>query len=170
MDTASKIILKYELPEGLEFVNMSTHADKNNYWDYTRLYFFFKSELALKKDDEKKNIRHLTLYRKGFYDYTSKKEYKSLSEWAIDNGKMLDDIVYGINRDMREYSYSTREYVSTRKIAFIPLMQLLNYLEPSYIGEPEPVNKRLTIFEFNELLYQLDAIRNKVEDMKMRLD
>lgn len=173
MDVATKIILKYELPEGRAFTNIAENASVNWESHYNRLYFFFKSELALKKED-KASMRHLTQYRNSFYDYIAKKEYKSLSEWAADNGKMLDDILYGLNRDINSYDYNSYTYLTTRITAYIPLLKLLQYLDPSYTGEPvaavPTVKKGVSVFEFDALLAQLDAIRSTVESMKMRVD
>lgn len=174
MDVASNIILKHKLPEGRAFMNIAENAcDVSKLYYHNRLYFFFNSELALKKDD-KTSMRHLTRYNNGFYDYIAKKEYKSLSEWAADNGKTLNDILYGLNRDTNCYDCNLSGYVITRIMSYISLVKLLQYLDPSYIGEPvtevKAIKKGVSVFEFNGLLTQLDAIRSTVESMKMRLD
>lgn len=175
MDVASKIILAYRLPQSDNFLKLAENVSTDKFYYYYKLYFFFKSELALEKSD-KASMRHLTLYRNGFYDYIARKEYKSLSQWAADNGKTLDDIVYGMNRTVIDNNYTQFEKRSERihLTAYIPLMKLLQYLDPSYTGEPvvavPAVKKGISVFEFDTLLTQLDAIRSTVDSMKMRLD
>lgn len=168
MDVASKIILTKDLPDPSEFVNIADCADPRYEWEYYNSYFYFKSELTLNDEERKKFIRHLTIYKDRFYDYIAKKEYKSLSEWATDNGKTLDDILYGINRD---YPHGFR------LTAYVSLNKLVIFMDNTYTGEPvvsdEPVvevKKGLTVFEFDTLLSQLDDIRKTVETMKMQID
>ena len=74
-------------------------------------YFFFASELSvpavpyprneenLARYAELKNtqIRHCIPNRKNYVDYVSGKEYNTLEEWAVDNGKTLEDVLYGIS-------------------------------------------------------------------------
>jgi hypothetical protein len=74
-------------------------------------YFFFASELSVPavpyprtqdRIDEyaelkKTQIRHCIPNRKNYVDYVAGKEYNTLEEWAVDNGKTLSDILYGIN-------------------------------------------------------------------------
>jgi len=74
-------------------------------------YFFFASELSVpvvpypRTQDrveayaelKKTQIRHCIPNRKNYVDYVAGKEYNTLEEWAVDNGKTLSDILYGIN-------------------------------------------------------------------------
>jgi hypothetical protein len=74
-------------------------------------YFFFASELSVPavpypRNEEnlatyaelkKTQIRHCIPNRKNYVDYVAGKEYNTLEEWALDNGKTLSDILYGIN-------------------------------------------------------------------------
>jgi len=74
-------------------------------------YFFFASELSVPavpypRNEEnlatyaelkKTQIRHCIPNRKNYVDYVAGKEYNTLEEWAVDNGKTLSDILYGIN-------------------------------------------------------------------------
>lgn len=173
MDVASKIILNKRLPECDAFVRLAANAYYEHSWKYTRLYFFFKSELDLAENDYDCK-RHLTLYRKGFYDYIAKKQYNSLSEWAFDNGKTLNDILYGVNRDVFEYSHATGKHGMACYRAYVPLVSLLKYLDPSYSGEPvpavQPAKEELNVFQFNSLLVQIDAIQNTVGNMKQQIE
>ena len=74
-------------------------------------YFFFASELSVPaiphpRNEEnlaqyaelkKTQIRHCIPNRKNYVDYVAGKEYDTLEEWAVDNGKTLEDVLYGIN-------------------------------------------------------------------------
>jgi hypothetical protein len=74
-------------------------------------YFFFASELSVPAvpyprnaeniatyaELKKTQIRHCIPNRKNYVDYVSGKKYNTLEEWAVDNGKTLADVLYGIN-------------------------------------------------------------------------
>ena len=67
-------------------------------------YFFFKQEQEVQTTSTreeynslKSQIHHLIPNKKGYYDYVAKKGYDSLVQWATENGKTMDDIMYGRN-------------------------------------------------------------------------
>ena len=137
MDIPTQIILKYVaenlfgLPSGHTYVEtFGVKSLNRTINDFKRPYFFFKDEVT---SDDVTTFRHLTLYRKGFYDYLGKKEYNTMSEWAADNGKTLNDIVYGINRREKDYMD-----VVVHVTDYVPLAVLLKFLDSTYVENPTP--------------------------------
>jgi len=107
---------------------MLVQEDLNDYHDK---YFLFKQELEFQTtsnkeqyDSLKPQIRHIIPYKKGYYDYVAKKGYDSLEKWATDNGKTMEDIVYGRN-DIYVISGSPIRKTMTLK-------ELLDTLKPNW--------------------------------------
>jgi hypothetical protein len=98
-----------------------------------KLYFFFKTELDLPvattwaeyNNLKTEHIRHMIPYRGKYFDYITHREYDTLNDWAEDNGKTLDDIVYGVN-------FVHTVNLGHEQIGFVTLETLIKHLEPSF--------------------------------------
>ena len=109
-------------------------------------YFFFASELSVPaapypRNDEnlatyaelkKTQIRHCIPNRKNYVDYVAGKEYNTLEEWAVDNGKTLSDILYGINHV--HFIDHQCEYGSV--VYYMPLDTLVDHIMPQKNADP----------------------------------
>lgn len=134
---------------------------------YTKLYFFFASELELNPTNDpvvysqmkKDSIRHLIPYKGRYFDYTVHKEYNTLEEWAADNGKTTSDVLYGVNR-----IYNSSEPIR----AYITLIQLLQFLDPNYKSETvvEVTDKQKLLAQFDFLLKQMNTLRATIEKLQ----
>jgi len=108
-------------------------------------YFFFASELSVpgvpypRNEDnlatyaelKKTEIRHCIPNRKNYVDYVAGKEYNTLEEWAVDNGKTLDDILYGINHIhfvAPDWDHSC--------VYYMPLDTLVEHIMPQKNADP----------------------------------
>jgi len=108
-------------------------------------YFFFASELSVTgvpypRNEEniatyaelkKTQIRHCIPNRKNYVDYVAGKEYNTLEEWAVDNGKTLDDILYGINHIhfvAPDWDHSC--------VYYMPLDTLVEHIMPQKNADP----------------------------------
>lgn len=131
---------------------------------YEKPYFFFKSEINLNTTNDpvvysqmkKDSIRHLIPYKNGYFDYIIHKEYTTLRDWAEDNGKTLDDILYGVNR-VYCYTEPVRAYVTLNK--------LLKFLNPNYTGESvaEVSDKQKLLNQFDFIMKQMTELREKLQ-------
>ena len=115
-------------------VNLSLDATINR-----SPYFFFASEISVPavpypRNEEtlaqyaelkKTQIRHCIPNRKNYVDYVAGKEYNTLHEWALDNGKTLDDIVYGIN----DVHFINFDWDHSR-VYYMPLDTLVDHIMP----------------------------------------
>jgi len=134
------------------------------------LYFFFRQELENAdsiveyQQRKKTTLRHLTIHNNKFYDYIAKKHYDTLADWAIENKKSLNDILYGINP---AYHDATDSYIS--------LDDLLLSLNENWVWpEEHPANQEYTkhsqiVEEVNATLakmkQEIDDIRNILSQM-----
>ena len=131
---------------------------------FGKLYFFFSSELIINNtndpfvyDQLKKDfIRHLIPYKGRYFDYIVNKEYKTLREWAEDNGKELGDVCYGVNR-MFNVNEPLRVYIR--------LHELLEFLDPNYKGE-NVTEKENLLSQFDYLLNQMNEMRAKIQNIQ----
>lgn len=140
------------------------------WYDFSKLYFFFDSELELKETQDpvvyaqmkNDSIRHLIPYKGRYFDYVANKEYKTLREWAEDNGKSLSNIRYGKHKFYLRGSWDKVES------AHISLDQLLKFLDPKYNGEPvvEVSDKEKLLAQFDFLVEKMNELREKIEKMK----
>ena len=96
-------------------------------------YFFFRTELDLPVAPnwteynrlKAEHIRHMIPYKGKYFDYITHREYNTLNDWAVDNGKTVDDIVYGVN-------FVHRTFDACRQIGFVTLETLIRHLEPTF--------------------------------------
>ena len=138
----------------------------------TKYYFFFRQELdvpsiasgnAAKDEQAYSNLKSTTLRHaipnKGkIFDYIEGKHYKTLSEWALANGRSLEDIVYGVNHI---------HFGQNREQAWFTLDQLLKFLDedwewPTEIEEPKPDNTKFK----KALLSQIETIEKTLIGMR----
>ena len=127
---------------------------------FTKLYFFFNRELTVNNTNDPvvynqlKNdfIRHLIPYKGRYFDYIVNKEYKTLREWADDNGEDVGNICYGVNR-VFNFTEPVRVYVR--------LHQLLEFLDPNYKDE-----KQNLLAQFDYLLRKMNDLRAKIENIQ----
>jgi hypothetical protein len=151
-----------------DFEKLTKRIDRWSSFD--KLYFFFDSELALENTYDpnvysqmkKDSIRHLIPNKGRYYDYVAHKEYKTLKEWAEDNGKNVSNILYGLHN---VYSvHSGARLIS----AHITLNTLIKFLDPNYEGETqvEVTDKDKLLAQFDWLIKQMNAVRNQIETMK----
>lgn len=152
-------------------------------------YFFFKSELDIPRivgrktadtyakyvELKKESIRHLIPYKKGYFDYTTQKEYTTLGEWAADNGKTVDDICYG-RLDVHfipEIITKADAYWFRPTINYITLNQLLKTIDPNWdtiqtvdievLEEAITPERQATVDRVNAILEQINTLRISVE-------
>jgi hypothetical protein len=103
-------------------------------------YFFFASELSVPavpypRNEEnvaaynelkKTQIRHCIPNRKNYVDYVAGKTYNTLEEWAVDNGKTLEDVLYGINY----VHFIDHQCAYGSVVYYIPLDVLVDHIMP----------------------------------------
>ena len=96
-------------------------------------YFFFRTELDLPVAPnwteynrlKAEHIRHMIPYKGKYFDYVTHREYDTLNDWAVDNGKTVDDIVYGVN-------FVHRTFDACRQVGFVTLETLIRHLDPTF--------------------------------------
>jgi hypothetical protein len=96
-------------------------------------YFFFRTELDLPVAPnwteynrlKAEHIRHMIPYKGKYFDYVTHREYDTLNDWAVDNGKTVNDIVYGVN-------FVHRTFDACRQVGFVTLETLIKHLEPNF--------------------------------------
>jgi hypothetical protein len=128
-----------------DFANLVNPNKPNEYIQADSPYFFFASELSLAgvphpRNEEnvaaynelkKTQIRHCIPNRKNYVDYVAGKEYNTLEEWAVDNGKTLDDILYGIN-----HIHFIAPNWDHSCVYYMPLDTLLDHIMPQKNADP----------------------------------
>ena len=78
-------------------------------------YFFLRRELEVtdiikyRKAWSEGKIRHCKPYNGRWFDYTVRKEFKTLEEWVKDAGGTMEEILYGVNRVHKEDWQKTQE-------------------------------------------------------------
>lgn len=75
--------------------------------------FFTDRELT----EGKAASRHCTIYKKGYFDYIVKKEFKTFEDWIADCGTTLPHVMYGYSKFDGCQSY-------------VPLQQILDVISP----------------------------------------
>lgn len=168
--------------------NKPLSFETNDTWSqsYKGYYFFFNSELSIPPTSDRntyrelKNtqLRHCIRYNGKFFDYITKKEYKTLEEWAADNGKTLDTICYGrADIHFRATESPTKSVWWHKKpfIHYVTLADLMKFLTRSdnsaqIVCEDEgmsiqevniPTNDKL-----DDILRQIDALRVSVNTLR----
>lgn len=158
--------------------------EANDTWSQTQdnYYFFFMSELSVpptssrtKYDEIKKaELRHCIPYKRNFFDYTTKKTYNTLEEWAADNSKTLNDICYGrADIHFRTPEINVTQWWHKRPfVHYVTLTQLMKFLMPcsSIVCEDDvsciqevniPTNDKI-----DQFLGQIESLRLSVETLR----
>jgi hypothetical protein len=147
---------------------LMTSDEINHYTGTTAInwekpYFFFRSELdlpdvptwqeynQLKAD----HIRHMIPYKGKYFDYITHQEYDTLNDWAVDNGKTLNDIVYGVN-------FVHRTSNACKQRGFVTLETLIKHLDPNF----ELTNNYELIASIQR---DLKAVINSLETIAMKI-
>jgi len=110
-------------------------------------YFFLRKELEVKdiikyrKAWSEGKIRHCKPYNGCWFDYTVRKEFKTLEEWAKDAGGTMEEILYGVNRVHKEDWQKTREAgvhvgQATRYVTLDRVLEYYGYVKPLKIQVP----------------------------------
>ena len=113
-----------------------TKIPANEYWLLYKGYYFFQQELDLRPTEstwkymKDEHIRHLIHYKNKYHDYITHKDYDTLKDWAVDNGRQLTDIRYGVNKIRGEYALSPKQY-------YVDLLFLLQSSNPAWTQLPE---------------------------------
>jgi len=113
-----------------------TKIPANEYWLLYKGYYFFRQELDLRPTEstwkfmKDEHIRHLIHYKNKYHDYITHKDYDTLEDWAVDNGRQLTDILYGVNKIRGEYAVSPKQY-------YVDLLFLLQSANPAWELLPE---------------------------------
>jgi hypothetical protein len=158
-------------------------------WEINDFYFFFKQELdnepvygdktpenrAKYAELKKSSIRHMFPHRKGFFDYTTRNFYDTLSEWAADNGKKVEDICYGrvniyfVDKNMR-WNSPFCKYITFNELAkFLdPNWESVQVVDLTTTDEDEPMTPetRETVDRVNGILDQINLLRLSVEALR----
>jgi len=126
-------------------------------------YFFFRTELDLPVAPnwteynrlKAEHIRHMIPYKGKYFDYVTHREYDTLNDWVVDNGKTLDDIVYGVN-------FVHRVNAGHEQRGFVTLETLIKHLEPNFQFN---VNNA----EFNKIQTELESIISRIQAISDKL-
>lgn len=105
-------------------------------------YFFLRRELEVKdiikyrKAWSEGKIRHCKPYNGRWFDYTARKEFKTLEEWAKDAGGTMEEILYGVNRVHKEDWQKTREAgvhvgQAPRYVTLDRVLEFYGYVKPT---------------------------------------
>ena len=138
----------------------------NNTIRWEKPYFFFRTEIELPdvvtwaeyNQLKLDHIRHMIPYKGRYFDYITHREYDTLGDWAADNGKTTDDIVYGVN-------FVHRTIDASKQRAFVSLDTLINHLDPDF----HMTNNRELIAtiqrDLKSVIENLEAIAKKIRNL-----
>jgi hypothetical protein len=117
--------------------------------------FFLHRELGRTARDlyQTGQYRHAKVYRNGYLDYITKKEFATLEDWVADCDSSMDDVLYGYNKFDGRQSY-------------VLLAELLNHLKPLQVAEVDEVTKFMAKLAVNDLSLSKNILvlrDNKVE-------
>jgi hypothetical protein len=139
----------------------------DNTTNWQKPYFFFRSEMnvadspnweefnKLKTD----TIRHMIPYKGKYFDYITHREYDTLLEWAHDNGKTLDDIVYGVNS---VHNVAAR----CKQRAFVTLETLIKHLDPGFQFNVKNAEFVKIQTELETIISRIQAISDKLKSLE----
>ena len=89
--------------------NLYPALDHN--YKYRNPSFFLRTEPSI-ADLYKPAIRHCRPQRSGgYFDYTVKKQFDTLREWAADAGGSIDLVVWGVNRPGSRFTVPIGEFL-----------------------------------------------------------
>ena len=132
----------------------------------TKLYFFFKTEMAMPvpttetehNELMEEYIRHMIPYKGKYFDYITHREYDTLLDWAVDNGKTLDDIVYGVN-------FVHRVTIGHEQRGFVSLDTLIKHLEPNFQFNVKNADFAKIQIELETIISRIQAISDKLKSL-----
>jgi hypothetical protein len=139
-------------------------------YDTYDAYFFLRKELDEVVDEatfrvaqRKHKVRHCKVYNGHWLDYTVRKEFNTLAEWAADAGGTLDDVLYGVNRvHKKDYIASLNSGRSVPQTAkYVTLQHLLNYY--GYVAPLSVEIPEYNAFDrFGDILKELELTNGPV--------
>jgi len=144
-------------------INQYTGANTTN---WQKPYFFFRTEMdvadspnweefnKLKTD----TIRHMIPYKGKYFDYIVHQEYDTLLDWAVDNGKTLDDIVYGVN-------FVHNVAAGCKQRVFVTLETLVKHLEPGFQFNVKNVEFAKIQTELETIISRIQAISDQLKSL-----
>lgn len=145
----------------IDFNKISKYKNEN-VGDTSKPYFFLNKELNVRSVVEYNHakqlgkIRHVIAYKGKWFDYIVKREFNTLSEWAIDAGGTIDDILFGVNRvhelDHNKSTYDNPVYQTPVFVTLEALLDHLGYVHPPTVKIPKL--KRLNTF--TDIVRELD--------------
>lgn len=105
-------------------------------------YFFLRRELEVtdiikyRKAWSEGKIRHCKPYNGCWFDYTIRKEFKTLEEWAKDAGGTMEEILYGVNRVHKADWQKTRDAgvhvgQAPRYVTLDRVLEFYGYVKPT---------------------------------------
>lgn len=130
-------------------------------------YFFFRTELDLPVAPnwteynrlKAEHIRHMIPYKGKYFDYVTHREYDTLNDWAVDNGKTVDDIVYGVN-------FVHRTFDACRQVGFVTLETLIRHLEPTFQLTKNQELIATIQRDLKAVINNLEAIAKKIKKLE----
>ena len=161
-----------------------TKIPANEYWLLYKGYYFFKQELALRPTDatwkfmKDEHIRHLIHYKNKYHDYITHKDYDCIEDWALDNGRKLTDILYGVNKIRGEYALNPKQY-------YVDLLFLLQTANPAWDALPDTLEdmppliprpmwwdpeEETTQDLLNELVSTLETVVGIIRKFRQKMD
>jgi hypothetical protein len=158
-----------------DFANLVNPNKPNEYIQADSPYFFFASELSLAgvphpRNEEnlaaynelkKTQIRHCIPNRNNYVDYVAGKTYNTLEEWAVDNGKTLADVLYGIN-DI--HFHSNRDAWDCSQVYFITLETLVGHIMPQKkVVNADPAIVRIDKNRMNRLIGMMEQVTSELK-------
>lgn len=144
-------------------INQYTGTNAIN-WE--KPYFFFRSEMDVpdSPDWEEYNklktdtIRHMIPYKGKYFDYVTHREYDTLNDWAHDNSKTLNDIVYGVNF-VHNVGYGSKQR------AFVSLETLIKHLDPGFQFNVKNAEFAKIQTELETIISRIQAISDKLKSL-----
>jgi len=175
----------YGKPISATIFRAETRMPANDYWTLYKGYYFFRQELALRPTEstwkfmKDEHIRHLIHYKNKYHDYITHKDYDCIEDWALDNGRKLTDILYGVNKIRGEYALSPKQY-------YVDLLFVLQAANPVWDTLPDtledmppliPVDVPMWDPEeetredmLNELVSTLETVVNIIRKLRQKMD
>lgn len=150
---------------------LNEHTGTTIRWE--KPYFFFRTELDLPvapnwteyNQLKAEHIRHMIPYKGKYFDYVTHREYDTLNDWAVDNGKTLDDIVYGVNFVHRVMFVSGVNRGREQR-GFVTLETLLKHLEPTFQFNNNQELIATIQRDLKSVIENLEAIATKIKKLE----
>jgi len=173
----------YGKPINPTIFRAETRMPSNDYWTLYKGYYFFRQELELRptdatwKDMKDEHIRHLIHYKNKYHDYITHKDYDCIEDWALDNGRQLTDILYGVNKIRGEYAFSPKQYYVDLLFVLQAANPVWDALPSAYEDMPplipEPMwdpEEETTQDLLNELVSALETVVSIIRKFRQQMD